>query len=121
MSVQFEIPLVTDPAKHLTDSTKKQYGRHLNHLAKRGFPNVEAIKKDIFGVIAAIKDLAPSDSEEDRAKRRFYLSTIFWVIPELKTQSANPFKLLWEESLPAVNFKTGRAWQTRKDYTPPAV
>lgn len=120
MSVQFVIPEVTDPTKQLTDSTKKQYARHLNHIAKRGFANVEDIKKDVPEVIKAIKELAPSDSEEDRAKRRFYLSTIFWVIPELKAQRANPFKMLWEQSLPITNFKTGTAWVTRKNYTPPA-
>jgi hypothetical protein len=116
MSLKFEIPAITDPTKFLADSTKKQYARHLNHLAQRGFPTIEAIRKNIFGVVRTITALAPGDEEETKAKRRMYMSAIFWVYPALKAQKFNPLKNLWERSLPATSATTGEPWVTRKDY-----
>ena len=119
MSVKFEIPAETDPTKHLEESTIKQYSRHLNHLAQRGFPTIEAIRKNIFGAVRTVLALAPGDEEEAKAKRRLYMSAIYWVYPKLKAQGFNPFKALWERSLPAVNIATGEPWKTRKNYKPP--
>ena len=120
MSLTFEIPAQTDPTKQLTESSQKQYQRHLNHLAQRGFPNIEAIRANIFKAVRTVVDLAPTDSDEHRAKRRFYISAIYWVYPALKARGFNPFNVLWQKSLPTVDFKTGRPWKPKKDYKPPA-
>ena len=121
MVAKFEVP-VPAPQKHgkdLTAATQKEYRRLLNHIAAEGFTTPTAILEHKFGVLKVIKERSVNDDDEkQKHSHRAYISAVLWVLPEAYKNSKkfNPFKALFQQSLPETNFATGEAWKPRNKY-----
>lgn len=120
MSAKFEVPL-PPPLKRgepLAASTQKEYKRMLNQIAAEGFTTPTAILEHKFSIIRIIKERAPGNDENGKRTRRAYLSAVLWILPEsFKTSKIfNPFKILFQQSLPDTDYATGNPWKPRNKY-----
>lgn len=94
----FELPSVF--SKELAASSMKIYTSFLNNLASAGYTTPESLVTNAALVAKHIKSVEPGDDTNSRHRRRFYISAIFWVIPESFKATANPYSRLFAESLP---------------------
>jgi hypothetical protein len=104
--------------KEIAPSTQKVYSGKLNKLATAGFDSVDKILEDPKKTIAALETLAPGDSEEAKLARRYFLSSIFWILPAEYTKKTNPFHKYYQKVLPKTVFGSDDKWVKRAKYTP---
>jgi hypothetical protein len=107
----FDFPAKTN--KIVATSTAAVYKSKLNKLATYGFNDVAALKSRAGEVIQAITNIAPGDTEQDRHKRRYFLSAIFWVA---KFPKRNRYYTFWQKCIPLKDDKTGENWVKNKAY-----
>ena len=81
-------------SKTVTKPTHNAYIRYLNKLADGGFDTPDKIKEKPFDVIKLINELTPGDDDGARTKRRYYIASVFYVLPESYRENKNPFFLL---------------------------
>ena len=104
---EFNVPAET--SKVLQLPTQKAYRRYLNKIAMAGYDTPEALLKHPFSVVSLIKKLSPGDDDVARNGRRFFISAIFWVLPEAYRKRWNPYQQLNLISLPT-RAKDGKPW-----------
>jgi hypothetical protein len=98
-----------------SDRGKKEYQTRLNKLAKQGWADRAALKKNHKAVIAHIETLYPDD-EKGRQNKRFYVFAIFWAMDEKYLTKKNKFWQYLQKINPLVNIATGEAWLSKKKY-----
>jgi hypothetical protein len=103
-------------ARVLSERTKKDYTGKLNSLAKAGWGDRAALKKNYKDVIEHIKALYPEDTEMTRHKKRFILYAIFWAMDAAYIAKGNPYHRYLKKIPPMVNVSTGEAWVPLKEY-----
>jgi hypothetical protein len=104
--------------KDIAPSTQKVYSGKLNKIAAAGFDTVEKLLADPKKTIAAIETLAPGDDEEARLAKRYFLSSIFWVLPADYVKKTNPFHKYYQKVLPKTVFGSDDKWVKRAKFTP---
>jgi len=105
---EFNVPAET--SKVLAVPTQKAYTRYLNKIASAGFDTPEALLKRPFAVTSLIKKMSPGDDDTARNRRRFFISAVFWVLPESYRKRPNPYQMLNITSLPT-HGTDGTAWE----------
>lgn len=92
----FEIPDETSKPD-LSKNTVKIYKSKLNKLASAGFADTSALMLQPQAVCQEIKRLEPDAvSVNGRMRRRLYISSIFWVLPEQYRATKNPYYELFQ-------------------------
>jgi hypothetical protein len=100
----------------LSPTTQLLYKSKLNVLAAAGYPTVADIWKNALKVVKVIKEATgDGETDNDKIKRRQFLSAIFAVSPIEKKSTNNAFYRYYQKCLPAVNDVTGLAWKKKKD------
>ena len=92
-----------------SDRTKADYTSKLNNLAKAGWGDRAALKKNHKAVIAHINGLY-ADDEKGRQNKRFYLYAIFWSMDAAYLTKKNWYWKYLQKIPPLVNKATGEAW-----------
>lgn len=113
------MPKFTHPpsySKELAPSTQKIYSSKLNRLAAAGFDTVEKVLAAPKKVIEAIEAAAPGDSETAKHVRRYFLSALFWVLPEKYMKKTNPFHKYYQKVLPSKVVGTDAKWVKKANY-----
>jgi len=97
-------------ASPTSDRTKKEYTAKLNNLAKAGWGDRAALKKNHKQVIEHIEGLYPDD-EKGRQNKRFYIFAIFWAMDAAYLLKKNWYYRHLQKILPYTNVATGEAWK----------
>ena len=87
-------------SKDLAESTDKVYTTYLNKIAAAGYDTPQSLVDSADAVAAFIAGAEPGDDNQSRHKRRYYISAVFWVLPERYRKTPNPYSRLNEASLP---------------------
>ena len=98
-----------------SDRTKKEYTAKLNNLAKMGWADRSALKKNHKEVIAHIESLY-GDDEKGRFGKRFYVYAIFWAMDAAYLKKKNWFYRYLQKIPPITDKITGEAWVPLKEY-----
>lgn len=98
--------------KDLTANTQKIYKSKLNALAKHGYNTVDALLANKKEVIETIKTLVPGDDAASRQKKRTFLSSVFWVLPDIPPKNA--YYTYYQKVLPTEVAGTDAAWVPKK-------
>lgn len=88
--------------KPLSLITKKKYIGKLNTLARLGWDNRDALKKDAARVIANIQERYPGSDEKAKFNRREILYAIFWAMDEDYLKQSNPYYKYVNSNHPSV-------------------
>jgi hypothetical protein len=92
----FEVPEETSKPD-LSKNTVKIYKSKLNKLAEAGFTDTTALTLQPKAVCDEIVRLEPDGvSMNGRMRRRLYISSIFWVLPEQFRASKNAYYELFQ-------------------------
>lgn len=97
-------------ARVIGERTQRDYMRQLNLLAKAGWGDRAALKKNWRKVIKYIKELHPEDTEASRHKKRFIIYSIFWSMDSKYLKGKNAFYKYLQQIPPITNKTTGEAW-----------
>jgi len=100
----------------ISERTQKDYKGKLNSLAKLGWGDRSALKKNHKVIIDHIKSLYPDDTELARHKKRFILFAIFWSMDTPYIAKKNPYHTYLQKIPPIKNVSTGEDWVALKEY-----
>jgi hypothetical protein len=103
----------------ISERTQKDYTRQLNALAKSGWADRAALKKNSRAIIKYIKELHPDDTEAARHKKRYIIYSIMWAMDSKYLKTKNAYYKYLQEIPPITNVSTGGAWVPLKDYKKP--
>ena len=92
----FQVPDETSKPD-LSKNTIKIYKSKLNKLAEAGFDTVASLTLQPQAVCEEIVRLEPDGvSVNGRMRRRLYISSVFWVLPEQYRATKNPYYQLFQ-------------------------
>ena len=102
--------------KTLSIRTQKEYSGKLNKIAKLGWTDRAALKKNHKDIIKYIKDLYPNDDEKGRFNKRYIIYAIFWALDNEYISKANPYHKYLKTIPPITNSVSGDAWIPLADF-----
>ena len=100
-------------SKELAESTKKVYTYYLNYLATGGYDTPASLVENADAVVRFIQAAQPGDDDTSRNKRRYFVSAVFWVLPERYRKTANPYSRLNSASMPSI-FVSKAQWRAQQ-------